>query len=100
LSHRLDIRPQAVADIAEAAAWYEQRQAGLGKRFTREVVTAIDALVANPLIYRLRSRRLGARWCFPQNFPYRIVYRFAEDAVTVVAVIHAARHDRHWQDRL
>jgi toxin ParE1/3/4 len=97
---RLEIRPQALADIAEAAAWYEERQPGLGERFTREVVAAIDALLPNPLIYRLRNRRLGARWCFPRSFPYRIVYRFADDAVTVVAVIHAARHDRHWRERL
>lgn len=97
MSHRLEIRPQAQADIAEAAAWYEERQPGLGERFTREVVVAIEALLPNPLIYRLRNRRLGARWCFPRSFPYRIVYRFAEEVVTVVAVIHAARHNRHWR---
>jgi plasmid stabilization system protein ParE len=100
VSHRLEIRPLALADIAEAAAWYEERQAGLGERFTREVATAIDALLPNPLIYRSRNRRLGARWCFPRSFPYRIVYRVHADVVTVVAVIHAARHDRHWQERL
>jgi toxin ParE1/3/4 len=100
VSPRLEIRPQALADIAEAAAWYEQRQPGLGERFTREVVDAVDALLPNPLIYRLRNRCLGARWCFPRSFPYRIVYRFAQDMVTVVAVIHAARRDRRWQERL
>jgi toxin ParE1/3/4 len=100
VSHRLEIRPQALADIADAAAWYEERQPGLGERFTREVVAAIDVLLPNPLIYRLRNWRLGVRWCFPRSFPYRIVYCFAEDVVTVVAVIHAARHDRHWQERL
>lgn len=99
VSRRLDIRPQALADIAAAATWYEERQPGLGERFTREVVVAIDALLPNPLLYRLRNRRSGARWCFPRTFPYRIVYRFAEDVVTVVAVIHSARHDRHWQER-
>ncbi len=78
-----------MADIAETAAWYEERQRGLGERFTRD-----------PLIHRLRNRRLGARWCFPRSFPYRIVYRFEGDVVTVVAVIHAARHDRHWRERL
>jgi plasmid stabilization system protein ParE len=67
LSHRLEIRPQALADIAEAAAWYEERQPGLGERSTREVVTAIDALSPNPLIYRLRNQRLGARWCFSMH---------------------------------
>jgi len=100
VSYRLVIRPHALADIAEAAAWYEERQRGLGERFTREVVDAIDALLPNPLIHRLRNRRLSVRWCFPRSFPYRIVYRCAENVVTVVAVIHAARHDRYLRERL
>jgi hypothetical protein len=41
VSHRLDIRPQALADIADAAAWYAERQPGLGERFTREVVVPL-----------------------------------------------------------
>lgn len=100
MSCRLDIRPEAMADIAEAAAWYEARQVGLGERFIREVIAAIDALPPNPLLYRLRHRRLGARWCFPAHFPYRIVYRVADEIIVVVAVIHAARHDWRWKDRL
>ena len=100
MSYRLEIRPQALADIAEAAAWYEERQPGLGERFTREIVAAIGDLLPNPLVCRLRNRRLGARWCFPRSFPYRIVYRVAENVVTVVAVIHAARRDRQWRERL
>ena len=100
MSHRLEIRPQALADITEAAAWYEAHQPGLGERFTLEVVDAIDALLLNPLLYRLRNRRLGARWCFPPSFPYRIVYRADDDLVTVVAVVHASRHDKLWRERL
>ena len=38
----MDIRPEALADTAEVAAWYEARQAGLGERFTREVIAAMS----------------------------------------------------------
>jgi toxin ParE1/3/4 len=100
VSCRLDIRPEAMADIAEAAAWYEERQSGLGERFTREVIAAVEALVLAPLLYPLRHRQLGARWCFPVHFPYRIVYRVAGDLITVVAVIHGARQDWRWKERL
>lgn len=100
MRHRLEIRPQALTDIAEAAAWCEEHQPGLGERFTREVVASIEALLPNPLLYRLRNRRLGARWCFPRTYPYRIVYRVTEDRVTIVAVVHAARDDRRWRKRL
>jgi hypothetical protein len=32
------IRPEAAEEVAEAAAWYEARQAGLGARFTEEII--------------------------------------------------------------
>jgi toxin ParE1/3/4 len=83
-----------MADIAEAAEWYEQRQQGLGERFTLEISNAIDVLATDPLIYRVRHKRLQARWCYPQHFPYRIVYCVSGEVVTVLAVIHAARRRR------
>jgi plasmid stabilization system protein ParE len=56
VSFRLEIRPDALADIETAAEWYEKRQPGLGADFTRAVRHAINALPENPLIYRLRNR--------------------------------------------
>ena len=60
MNWRLDIRPDALADIEEAVAWYEQRQPGLGADFARAVQKAINALPQNPLSHRLRDRR---QWC-------------------------------------
>ncbi len=100
MSYRLDIHPKAMADISEAAGWYEQRQPGLGERFAREVISAIDSLGRDPLLYRLRHHRLGVRWCSPVHFPYRIVYRVVDEVITIVAIIHAARQGWHWKERL
>jgi plasmid stabilization system protein ParE len=99
VSYRVNIRPQALTDISEAADWYEEHQPGLGERFIREVIAAIDALANDALVYRLRHKRFHARWCFPRHFPYRIVYRVVDDDVTVVAVVHAARHEKFWRRR-
>ncbi len=101
--YRLDIRPQAMADIAQEAAWYEEREPDLGDRFVRETIAAIDALLLNPLIYRLRNRRLGARWCYSAHFPHRIIYRIYRitgDLIVVAGIIHPARRDRYWRARL
>jgi plasmid stabilization system protein ParE len=97
---QLAIHPDALADIETAAEWYEERQPGLGADFARTVRQAINALAGNPLIYCVRERRRRVRWCFPRRYPYRIVYRVNQDLITVIAVIHAARHDRHWRERL
>lgn len=100
MTYQLAIRPDALADIETTAAWYEERQPGLGADFARAVRQAIDALPANPLIYCVRERRRQVRWFLPPRFPHRIVFRVTRDLITVIAVVHAARHDRHWRERL
>lgn len=100
MSWQLDIRPAALADIEREAAWYEERQQRLGAAFAKTVRRAIAGLADNPLIYRLRNRRLRVRWFIPPRFPYRIVYRVDGNLVTVLAVIHGARRDREWRKRV
>jgi plasmid stabilization system protein ParE len=41
-------------------------------------------------------------WKYPDRFPYRVIYEVVEAGQTVIvaAVLHAARHDRHWQSRV
>ena len=49
----MDIRPEALADTAEVAAWYEARQAGLGERSTREVIAAMSkSEVSDPAVLK------------------------------------------------
>ncbi len=100
MSYSLDIREDALADIEATAAWYEERQPGLGADFAGTVRRAINALPLNPLIHRLRDRRRNIRWFLPPRFPYRIVYRVQGEVITVFAVVHAARRGRHWKERI
>lgn len=98
---RVVIRPEVEQDVAEAAKWYEERQTGLGAQFVEEVIRVWDSLSENPLLPARRHPRKNIRWRYPERFPYRIIYEVldAEKTVVVAAVIHAARHERHWQRR-
>jgi hypothetical protein len=49
--YRLVIRPEARAEVAEAAQWYEARSAGLGRDFVRAFRAATDVLRRNPYLY-------------------------------------------------
>lgn len=102
MNWRVVVRPEAGEDVADAAAWYDTRQEGLGGRFVEEVLRVFDALTVNPLPNSQRHPRKNIRWRYPARFPYRVIYEVVEEDNTVViaAVLHAARHDRHWQQRL
>jgi plasmid stabilization system protein ParE len=100
MSRRLIVRPEAEGDITEAALWYDGREAGLGVELTIEVHAAIRRAVENPLLYLLLRKHPEVRRVLSRRFPYRIFFIVRDDAIVVFAVIHAARHDQHWRERL
>jgi plasmid stabilization system protein ParE len=99
---RVVVRPEAQGDIAGAAAWYEARRDGLGAEFREAVIQVFDALAENPLLNCRQHPRKNIRWRHPERFPYRVIYEviMAENTVVIAAVLHAARHDRHWKRRV
>ena len=95
-------RPEVEADVNEAAAWYDSQRRGLGGEFREEIIKVFDALANSPLLQCRRHPHKNIRWRYPERFPYRVVYEVIEGQHTVVvaAVLHSARHDRHWQRRV
>jgi plasmid stabilization system protein ParE len=100
MSLRLIVRPEAEADILNAALWYESREAGLGSEVTAEIRAATTRALENPLAYLLLRKHPHVRRVLARRFPYRIFYIVRPNAIVVFAVLHAARHERHWQHRL
>lgn len=78
MSWRVEIRPEVETDVAEAARWYESQQAGLGAEFVEEIIQVWDALAENPLLNARRHPRKNIRWCYPERFPYRVIYEVSE----------------------
>lgn len=99
---RVEFAPEVEQDVAEAVEWYECRQRGLGGQFVEEIIRVWDALADNPLLNSRRHGTKNIRWRYPARFPYRVIYEVSEEEHTVViaAVLHAARHHQHWEQRL
>ena len=100
MTRRLIVRPEAEVDIITATLWYHEHEAGLGLELALEVQAAIRRAVENPLLYPLMRRRPEVRRVLVRRFPYRVFFIVRNDAIVVFAVVHAARHDRHWRERL
>lgn len=96
---RIELRPEAITDLDDAAAWYEEKSAGLGRDLVRQISAAISRLGLTPLTPRLRHRSAGVRWIYPKRFPYRIVYPVEAETVVIFAILHAARSDVAWRER-
>jgi toxin ParE1/3/4 len=96
------VRPEIEQDLTDAADWYDSREEGLGDRFVGEVLEVFDALAADPLLRSRKHPTKNIRWRYPDHFPYRVIYEVVEtdNMVIIAAVLHAARHDRHWRSRV
>lgn len=52
--YKVKIEPEALADIQGITDWYNDQQAGLGKRFQKNVVRYINSFGKDPQIYAVR----------------------------------------------
>jgi plasmid stabilization system protein ParE len=100
MSRRLIVRPEAEADITDAAVWYESRDAGLGLELISEVHAAIFRALNDPELFSLLRESPSIRRVLTRRFPYRVFFIVRTDALVVFAVLHAARHNRIWQRRV
>jgi plasmid stabilization system protein ParE len=97
MSRRLIIRPEAEAELAEAFDWYEGRVAGLGAEFLLCVDAILNAILRNPQQYPQVHR--AVRRALTRRFPYEVLFVGDDDRVVVLAVFHARRNPKHWQER-
>jgi hypothetical protein len=100
---KLSILHEAELESAEAAAWYDDRQLGLGDEFLAEVTEAFDRIGSAPQSFsRLESYngRHDVRRCVLRRFPYLIVFACYPEKTLVVAIPHVRRRPLYWLERL
>ena len=89
--------PEAEAEFADAALFYESRVAGLGRQFSAEVQRIISLIREYPdagAPVRLPVRRTPV-----DRFPYAIVYRRDPGSVLILAVAHLRQRPGYWRSR-
>jgi plasmid stabilization system protein ParE len=91
-------RRQALSDIREAAAWYEEQKPGLGDSFLAGLEETLIRIENNPKHY---PRVLGVirRARFAKPFPHLVFYRDRGETLEIIAVFHPARDPATWRGR-
>jgi len=93
------VRAEAEADLAEAYNWYEQQVRDLGGEFLLCVDAVIASIERNPHLYPVVYKGIIRR-ALMRRFPYGVFFVVGERNVSVIAVAHAKRNPRIWQDRV
>lgn len=90
--------PAATAELAQAVAWYEEREPGLGERFyvafqeARLFIRRYSA-AGSPFAHGAR------KWRVP-GFPFKVIYPDFTEEILIIAIAHHSRRPGYWQQRL
>jgi len=93
------IEAEALADIQNITDWYNEAQAGLGKRFQKTVINQINSLENNPQIYAIRYKEI--RCMIVEKFPYMVHFYINEGNHTaeIMAVISTYQNPKIWEEK-
>jgi toxin ParE1/3/4 len=89
--------PEAESEMIQAAVWYEEQQADLGKRFLTSIQDALNRIAITPQLYPVVDGI--ARRCLTKTFPFGIIFQVETDCLRIIAVMHLHREPNCWADR-
>lgn len=93
---------EAVAELGDAALWYEDRREGLGLAFLAALDRVVESIErwprAAPLVEDV-SEELEVRRVPVPRFPYYVAYLISNEVIVVFAVAQERRLPRFWSDR-
>lgn len=90
MKYRVRFTDGALRDVREAQAWYEDKEQGLGARFSDAIARQANSLESMPNKYKLA--RDDIHLCSIPKFPFELYFRI-EDSLVVVLVVHPVRQD-------
>lgn len=87
----------AKEELAEARAYLDMQQAGLDKRFAREIRDAAAHIRRFPEAFP--RERGEVRKYLLNRFPYKLLYALRGGNAIVIAVAHQHRRPDYWTNR-
>ncbi len=87
---RLVVRPEVPRELQDLELWYDQKRAGLGRDFLREVDAAYSRIARKPFLYQ--AVHADIRRAAVRRFPYGVFYTLIGQEIHVLHVVADARH--------
>ena len=90
MTFSLEITTEANLEIVEAYVYYEEKQAGLGERFLKQLDKYFIKILQTPKHYAVK--RKPYREAFIRKFPFLIIYEVTEEKIIVYSVFNTSRN--------
>lgn len=101
---RFAIRPKALAELDEAASWYEEQRAGLGGELLDEyrgrLAAALKVPAAGSVVATTPHGTVIRRFRLVRFKHYAIVMAAVKGLPTVIAFEHSSRSPKYWRGRV
>lgn len=98
MRRRLIVRPEAELDIQHAYEWYEDCRPGLGEEFLLSLDAVFSLIERAPMAQAMLYKQV--RRALLKRFPYGAFYILDRGKIVVIAILHARRNPKIWQNRL
>jgi len=95
--HGVRVLREALADLMDVSAFYEERQPGTGDIFWDSLLADLDRLMVYGGIH---VKIEGFHRMLARRFPYAIYYSVADDVATVAAILPMRREPKSIRDQL
>jgi plasmid stabilization system protein ParE len=98
-SFQIKIDVEAIEDIEQVTAWYNEQSPELGTRFKNQVKKQIGALATKALANG--TRYADVRCMLVYKFPFLVHFKVNEtdNIVEIFAVLHTSRNPKIWLRR-
>lgn len=92
------LHPEAAEEHKKQVAYYEEAQAGLGKRYHDAFLAAISMAVDSPQRFAVVLAP-DIRRTHLKVFHFDIIYREVNGSIQVLAIAHHRRQPGYWSSR-
>ena len=86
--------PPADKELVEAISFYNDQMTGLGDKFYKDVVSALNLIIAFPQGWQKVG--INTRKCILKHFPYLILFVVEKEQILITAVSHQHRHPKSY----
>ncbi|MCC6559241.1 MAG: type II toxin-antitoxin system RelE/ParE family toxin [Polyangiaceae bacterium] len=100
---RVELHPEARAELRAAAVWYDEQRPGLGDQLVAEVSSTLERIVEAPASFPrwpdVPASPTPIHRAVMKRFPYVIAFEVHSQHVLVLAVAHSKRRPLYWLAR-